>query len=247
MTDDEIAAVHEAAHAVVAMFGEWTKLAGPIILKGRGCGDITMSTDGEAIQRALQADPNFDRDLPRIQLVGALLAGQVAERMLVEKGRARLSDSELSEASEGDCDNISEQLARLDPPRPGLLDQLDRDVRARLGQPAIWSAVEQFAAILLDRRRLEAEEASAILGEIGAKLRLGPSSAQGRSHRGRQALLLAFMLWEGWWTYQFFAAPRPDYEMRTVTALMLGLILPGLLIAFVGAILLGYRAARRSP
>jgi hypothetical protein len=39
-------------------------------------------------------------------------------------------------------------------------------VRQRLEQPAIWAAIESFAAILCDRRRLEADEASAILAGL---------------------------------------------------------------------------------
>lgn len=167
MTDDEVAAVHEAAHAVFAVFGEWTKLAGPVVLKPRGCGDVVMSTDGEAIRRTIAADAGFDRDLPRIELVRALLAGPMAERMLVESGRARLTRGELADSSRGDHAVVSDQLARLNPPRPDLLASLEREVRQRLEQPALWSAVVEFALILLDRRRLEVDEASAILHRIG--------------------------------------------------------------------------------
>ena len=48
MTDDEVGAVHEVAHAVFAVLGEWTKLAGPVVLKGSGYGDVVMATDVEA-------------------------------------------------------------------------------------------------------------------------------------------------------------------------------------------------------
>ena len=38
--------------------------------------------------------------------------------------------------------------------------------------------------------------------------------------------LIAFLIWEAWWAYEFIAAPRPDEEMRTVFALMMGVFLP---------------------
>ena len=181
MSEDEILAVHEAAHAVFAVFGEWTRLAGPVVLKGPGHGDIVMATDIEAIRRTIEADPRFDRDLPRINLIRALLAGPIAERILMETGRAELGEDDLRAASTGDYAVIAEQLAELRPPRPGLLHRLERDVRRRLEQPATWSAVERFAAILLDRRRLEADEAMGLLDDIKAALPADVTLAKERS------------------------------------------------------------------
>jgi hypothetical protein len=181
MTEDEIAACHEAAHAAFATFSKWTKLAGPVSLDGGGCGEIVMSTDGAAAGRAIQADPGFDRQIPRIYLIGSLLAGPMAERILLERGRARLTESDLVAIGERDYRNISEQLGHIDPPRPGLLEGLERDVRRWLERPPVWAAVEQFAAILRDRRRLEAEEASAVLNDIGAALGILAKPAKKRS------------------------------------------------------------------
>jgi hypothetical protein len=194
MTEDEIAAVHEAAHAVFAVFGEWTKLAGPVVLKGPGSGDVVMSTDSEAIGRAIEADHGFDRDLPRIHLVRSLLAGPIAERILADTGRAVLGEDELREASEGDYSVIAEQLGQLDPPRPGLLDILERDVRKRLDQPATWSAVERFAAILIERRRLEPEEAMAILHGIRVESAVDVSLAKEEGEGRRRPVLRALIL-----------------------------------------------------
>lgn len=178
MTEDEVAAVHESAHAVFAVFGPWTKLAGPVVLKGPGHGDVVMSTDTDAIRRSLAADSRFDRDLPRIHLIRSLLAGPLAERLLAERGRAILGEDALRDACEGDYAIVAEQLAALEPPRPDLLDRLEREVRQRLEQPAVWAAVERFAAILLDRRRLEAAEASAILHALGP-VDVAPGSRRG--------------------------------------------------------------------
>ena len=196
MTDDEVAAVHEAAHAVFAVFGRWTKLAGPVVLRGPGHGDVVMSTDAEAIGRTLGRDPRFDRELPRIQLVRALLAGPTAERILADRGLADLSDEDLSDVSRGDYAVVAEQLGELKPPRPDLLDRLEREVRRRLEQPAIWLAVERFAAVLLERRSLGAEEATAILGEIGkgAGIELPADSPKPNPWR---ILLAAFLLLGG--------------------------------------------------
>ena len=244
MSEDEVAAIHEAAHAVFAEFGDWTKLAGPVVLKGPGHGDVVMATDPPAIQRAIAADPGFDRDLPRIHLIRSLLAGPIAERMLVESGRAELGEGELEAACEGDYAVVAEQIDQLDPPRPDLLERLERDVRARLEEPALWSAVERFAAVLLDRRRLEADEAWAILGAMRAEAGIDLSPPGERKAGRWRGWLLAFLLWEAWWAWDFAAAPRPDYEMRTVAALLLGLVLPGSLIALFGLILLARRAVR---
>ena len=244
MSEDEILAFHEAAHALFAVFGEWTRLAGPVVLKGPGHGDVVMSTDPPAIRRTLRRDRGFDRDEPRIELVRSLLAGPVAERMLAERGLAALSEADIVEASAQDYAVIAEQLGRLDPPRPGVLDRLERDVRRRLEQPAIWAAVERFAAILLERRRLEADEASAILERIRGEMRIAPAR-EGRV-RGR-ALLAAFLLWEAWWAWASFAPPGPDRELRTAAALVLGLVLPASLIAFVTLFRLGWRSVQRDP
>jgi hypothetical protein len=182
LTEDEIAAVHEAAHAAFALLGKWTKLAGPVMLRGPGCGDVVMSTDVEAIRRSVEADPGFDRDLPRIELVRALLAGPIAERMLAERKRTALGEEDLGDFSENDYATVAQQLAELDPPRPGLRHRLEREIRQRLEEPALWSAIERFAAILIERRRLEAEEATAILGPM-----LAPRS--GRAVSGWRAAL----------------------------------------------------------
>lgn len=171
MSDEEAAAFHESAHAVFAAFGRWTKLGGPVTLEGCG-GDVVMSTDGEAIRRSIAADPAFDRDLPRIELISALLAGPIAERMLIERGRFALHEDDLRAACGGDYRVIAAQLGQIDPPRPDLLPRLEREVRRWLERPRHWAAIERFAAILLERRRLEAKEANAILAGLRPKSRL---------------------------------------------------------------------------
>jgi hypothetical protein len=191
MTEDKVAAVHEAAHAVFAAFGAWTRLGGPVMLKGTGCGDVVMATDTDAIRRSIEADPRFDRDLPRIHLIRALLAGPIAERLLAESGRAELSGHDLEAASEGDYAVAAEQIGQLRSPRPGLLARLEREVRQRLEQPATWSAVERFAAILLERRRLDPDEAESILEDIGARAPV--DVAPGRDEGRWWPALLAFL------------------------------------------------------
>jgi uncharacterized membrane protein YciS (DUF1049 family) len=58
--------------------------------------------------------------------------------------------------------------------------------------------------------------------------------------------LLAFVLWEAWWAYEYVAAPRPDYEMRSVAAILFGLCLPVALGIVVGLALLVRLAIRRA-
>ncbi|HEX8468881.1 MAG TPA: hypothetical protein VF620_13865 [Allosphingosinicella sp.] len=166
MDEDEIASVHEAAHAVFATFSPWTRIHGPVTLKAHGAGDIRMSTDIAAISDTIRTNSSFDRNLPRLHLIRSLLAGPVAERILVDRGLARLSKPELMEAAEGDYENIFDQLDKLEPPRRDLLAQLEREVREELERPAVWMTVERFAAVLVRRRTLSAEEAAAILKKI---------------------------------------------------------------------------------
>jgi hypothetical protein len=175
MSEDEVAAIHEAAHAVFAAFSPCTRIHGPVSLEPGGGGDISMATDVAAIARAAKADPLFDRNLPRLHLIRALLAGPLAERILVARGQARLSEAALAEAREGDYEIIHKQLDLLDPPRPDLLPRLEADVRGALERPPVWASVERFAAILLQRGSIDAQEAEAALKEIAAETGLSLS------------------------------------------------------------------------
>jgi len=56
--------------------------------------------------------------------------------------------------------------------------------------------------------------------------------------------LLAFLLWEAWWAYEFLSAPSPDEEMRTVFALMMGVFLPLLVLVPYFLIQVARRNAR---
>jgi hypothetical protein len=134
MNEDEIAAVHEAAHAVFAAFGPFTRIHGPVTLQPYGAGGIRMSTD-IAASDTIRRNPRFDRNLPRLHLVRALLAGPVAERILVDRGRAMIGEALLTKSAEGDYESIFDQLDKLDPPRRDLLAQLEREVREALERP----------------------------------------------------------------------------------------------------------------
>jgi len=241
MTDEEIAAVHEAAHAVFAVLGPWTRLHGPVALVRWGEGDVVMGTDGPAIGRTLAADPGFDLDRPRLDLVQALLAGPAAERLLVERGRAALTEADLAATSAGDYGVVAEQLASLRRPGPDLA-ALEREVRRRLEEPGLWSLVERFAAVLLERRSLTAEDAERVLKALSAG-----ASAEAEvpaPHRPIRLGLVAFIAWEAWWAYEFVTAPNPDEEMHTVAALLFGAVIPGALAALLGVTILAVRLVR---
>lgn len=191
MTEDEVTAFHEAAHAVIAASSEWTRIHGPVTLYGEGAGDVVMATNREAIVRAITRDPGFDRDLPRLALIRAILAGPLAERMLVERGLAAAGEAELAELEAQDYALAAEQIAKLNAPPPDLLARLEAEVRAALAEPATWSAIERFAAILRERRRLELDEATAILVGLGIATK-PPSEAA--PWLGLAALLTAAIL-----------------------------------------------------
>lgn len=201
MDEDEIAAVHEAAHAVFAAFSPWTRIHGPVTLKPHGAGDISLSTDVAAIGESIRADPRFERSLPRLNLIRALLAGPAAERILTDRGRARLDETLLVEAAEGDYRNVFDQLDKLDPPERGLLPRLEREVREELERPEVWATVEQFAAVLIERRAIGAEEATAILGKIASEAGLSSPRAKPARKEALRALLAglaaAGLIWSG--------------------------------------------------
>lgn len=54
-----------------------------------------------------------------------------------------------------------------------------------------------------------------------------------------RAFLATFLLWEGYWAYQFFTRPYPDYAMQSVAAIICGIIVP----LFVGAVVVVIRLA----
>jgi len=225
------------------VLGPWTRLAGPVALVRWGEGDVVMGTDGQAIGRALAADPGFDLDLPRLDLVRALLAGPAAERLLVERGRAALTEADLAATSAGDYAVVAEQLASLRRRGPDLA-ALELEVRHRLEEPALWSLVERFAAILLDRRSLSVDEAERVLEALSAG-----TSAQAEvppKRRPPRLGLLAFAAWEAWWGYEFVTAPLPDEEMHTVAAFLFGAVIPGAVAALLGVTILAVRLVRWS-
>lgn len=189
MTDDEIGAYHEAAHAVFAVFGPWTKLAGPVVLNGPGNGDVVMSTDSEAIRRSTREDPGFDPDLPRIGLMRSLLAGPIAERMLAESGRSDLDERDLRRVCEGDHAVVEAQLEQLRSPRPGLLARLEAEIREQFEHSTVREAIERFAAVLIERRRLEADEATALI----EAMRIPPLDPSTPSARRRNRWWLALL------------------------------------------------------
>jgi hypothetical protein len=193
MSEDEVAAMHEAAHAVFAALGPCIRIHGPVTLDREGGGDVRMSTDAAAIAAAAEADPLFDRTGPRLQLIRALLAGPMAERMLVESGRVRLSETDLAQAFEGDYEVICEQLDALGPRGRALLPGLEADVREALAGPALWATVERFAFILLQRRSIGAQEAESIVKGIAAEAGLPVPRRQAAGILPRPARLRALL------------------------------------------------------
>ena len=58
--------------------------------------------------------------------------------------------------------------------------------------------------------------------------------------------LLAFLLWEAWWAYEFLSAPNPDEHMQSVFALMMGVFLPLLILLPCFILVVARRNARSS-
>lgn len=57
--------------------------------------------------------------------------------------------------------------------------------------------------------------------------------------------LALFLIWEAYWAHVFATAPVPDEKMDTVFALLMAVILPLLIVAAAGLIVLGRRLGRR--
>jgi hypothetical protein len=160
-----------------------------------------MSTDVAAIGDSIGSDPRFDRNLPRLHLIRSLLAGPVAERILIDRGRARIGEAVRIEAAEGDYEIIFDQLDKLDPPGRDLLARLEVEVREELERPAVWTTVERFARILIERRFMTAEEATAVIEKIAIDSGLSRTEAKPALGEVLCALLAAFataaLVWSG--------------------------------------------------
>ena len=63
----------------------------------------------------------------------------------------------------------------------------------------------------------------------------------------KQAAIVALLLWEGYWSYIFFSAPKPDEKMDTVFALLMAVFLPMMIGGVVGLSILAWRLGRRRP
>lgn len=165
MTDDEIAAYHDAAHAAVAYCSEWIELADDLVLLRRGHGDAAVKLDGPALRGAIAADQNFDSDVAREQLIYAFLAGAAAERELVARGLATISEAEILKAASGDYQLAREQLGKLEHAAP--LADYEQAVTDTVRNPVPWCVISKLAEELIERRTIPLAEVQEVIDLIG--------------------------------------------------------------------------------
>lgn len=161
------AAIHEAAHAVVAVMSDWVLLAAPVQITDDGHGQAPAILDHQKLSEAMKKDTNFDTDFPRIELISVFLAGATAERRLVALGQSTITEDKIMRASSNDYEQAREQLSKLTSLPPNGMEFFEGQIRTNLEHPVIWCAVEKFASILLDKRIIQPEDATLTIDEIG--------------------------------------------------------------------------------
>ena len=165
MTDDEIAAYHEAAHAAVAYCSEWTQLADDLVLLGRGHGDAAVKLNRSALLDAIAADQDFDSDVAREQLIYAFLAGAAAERELVARRLTTISEAEILKAASRDYQLAREQLGKLEQAAP--LVEYEQAVTDTIRNPVPWCVISKLAEELIERRTIPLTEVQEVIDRIG--------------------------------------------------------------------------------
>lgn len=157
---DRLAAYHEAAHALVAIFGEVIDLAGPVSIDTRGGGAADLRQNNAQILAVLGED--FEPDEVHERFVAAYLAGPLAERLLVQQEGLDVSEAETEHAGRFDKAMAEERLNRMDKPK-ALGSYLNATHNLLAGW--VWRGVSEFAEELLVERSLPAERATFLAQE----------------------------------------------------------------------------------
>lgn len=165
MTDDEIAAYHEAAHAAVAYCSEWLDVADDLVLLTNGHGDAAVKMDPDAIQKALAEDGDFTGDIARQELIHAFLAGAAVERELVSRGMAAISEVDILSAASTDYECARNVLGKMIAPLS--LSDYESGVAMLFKDSIPWCIVEGLAKELLVRRTIPLGEIPTVIDRIG--------------------------------------------------------------------------------
>ena len=148
---DELHAIHEAAHAVMAARMGWTVSSVRL-----GKTEAYDYIDTETRRWSRRADI----------LIG--LAGHAADLRLARLDPRYRDHGDPYEGVEHDLTIVFELLAeagRADTIFPRFVRELDR-AHAILAEPATWAAVKKVAAVLLRRRKMTGEEFAPLVANI---------------------------------------------------------------------------------
>ena len=165
MTDDEIAAYHEAAHVAVAHCSEWIQLADDLVLLANGHGDAAVKMDSDAIQKAIAEDASFTGDIAREELIHAFLAGAAVERELVSRGMAAISDVDILSAASNDYQCARHVLGKMIAPLS--LAEYESAVANLFKNSIAWCVVKGLAKELLVRRTIRLADIPTVIDQIG--------------------------------------------------------------------------------
>jgi hypothetical protein len=150
-SEDELHAIHEAAHAVMAARMGWI-VSGVRFGRKEAYGYV----DVDARRWSRRADV----------LIG--LAGHAADLRMARRHRRYRLHEDPYESVERDLTLVFELLAETGHPRsvfPRFVRALDR-AAAILAEPDTWAAVRKVAAVLLKRGEVTAEEFASLVANV---------------------------------------------------------------------------------
>lgn len=165
MTDDEIAAYHEAAHVAVAHCSEWIEVADDLVLLANGHGDAAVKMDLDAIKKAIAEDHNFTGDIARKELIHALLAGAAVERELVSRRMAAISEADILNAASNDYQCARQVHGKMIAPLS--LAEYESAVAILFKNSIAWCVVEGLAKELMVRRTIQLADIPTVIDQIG--------------------------------------------------------------------------------
>jgi hypothetical protein len=168
--EDELHAVHEAAHAVMAARMGWI-VSGVRFGRNEAYGYV----DAEARRWSRRADI----------LIG--LAGHAADLRMARLHPRYRHHGDPYETVERDLTLVFELLAEAGRPDsifPRFVRALDR-AGSILAEPRTWAAVRKVAAVLLQREEVTAEEFAALVANVRQRRKRRRERRSVRRRRGR--------------------------------------------------------------
>ena len=169
LTQERLCAIHEASHAVMAVNSKFHMLRESVVIRSSGHGVSPFSHDVIAT-RAAEAAGQLDVD--QIEKHAALIAlsGVAAEVYAHEVfDGVQLTFEDVAASAKGDVELAAKKLSMVSGNLGTILEQvefLDQQLRS---SPTLWKTILEFSEMLLARRSIGANDATAIIHEIFRK------------------------------------------------------------------------------